>query len=129
MTMSDSQKYEKFDVTCICCPTGCAITVERTSQTEAVYISGAGCARGKAYAPAEVLHPERVVTTTVCVSGVSEPLSVRTSAPVPRERVQEVVRAIKRVGAELILPIAIGDVVLADVCGTGADVVATKHLG
>ncbi len=124
--MPDTRKY---DVTCICCPTGCTIAVERISDDEAVYIAGAGCARGKAYAPAEVLHPERVVTTTVCVPGVSEPLSVRTSSPVPRECVHGVVQAIKRAGVKLAVPIAVGDVILANVCGTGADAVATKRLG
>lgn len=117
---------ETLELTCVCCPMGCTLTVERTSSTEARYVSGAGCGRGKKYAPAEAIHPERVVTTTVCVPGSPEPLSVRTAAPVPRELMASVVAEAKAAAAGMHAPIAIGDVVCADACGTGVPVLATK---
>lgn len=120
---------ERLELTCVCCPMGCSLVVERTSADEATYVSGAGCARGKKYAPAEATRPERVVTTTVCVPGAAEPLSVRTVAPVPRELMAEVVAAAKGAAASMRAPVAIGDVVLADACGTGVDVIATKSVG
>ena len=120
---------ERLELTCVCCPMGCSLIVERTSADEATYISGAGCARGKKYAPAEATRPERVVTTTVCVPGAAEPLSVRTVAPVPRELMAEVVAAAKGAAAGMRAPVKIGDVVLADACGTGVDVIATKSVG
>lgn len=120
---------ERLELTCVCCPVGCSLVVERTSADEATYVSGAGCARGKKYAPAEATRPERVVTTTVCVPGAAEPLSVRTVAPVPRELMAEVVAAAKGAAAGMCAPVAIGDVVLADACGTGVDVIATKSVG
>lgn len=120
---------ERLELTCVCCPMGCSLVVERTSADEATYVSGAGCARGKKYAPAEATRPERVVTTTVCVPGAAEPLSVRTVAPVPRELMTEVVAAAKGAAAGMCAPVAIGDVVLADACGTGVDVIATKSVG
>lgn len=120
---------ERLELTCVCCPVGCSLVVERTSADEATYVSGAGCARGKKYAPVEATRPERIVTTTVCVPGVAEPLSVRTVAPVPRELMAEVVAAAKGAAASMRAPVAIGDVVLADACGTGVDVIATKSVG
>lgn len=120
---------ERLELTCVCCPMGCSLVVERTSADEATYVSGAGCARGKKYAPAEATRPERVVTTTVCVPGAAEPLSVRTVAPVPRELMAEVVAAAKGAAAGMRAPVKIGDVVLADACGTGVDVIATKSVG
>lgn len=120
---------ERLELTCVCCPMGCSLVVERTSADEATYVSGAGCARGKKYAPAEATRPERVVTTTVCVPGAAEPLSVRTVAPVPRELMAEVVAAAKGAAASMRAPVKIGDVVLADACGTGVDVIATKSVG
>lgn len=120
---------ERLELTCVCCPMGCSLVVERTSADEATYVSGAGCARGKKYAPAEATRPERVVTTTVCVPGAAEPLSVRTAAPVPRELMAEVVAAAKGAAASMRAPVAIGDVVLANACGTGVDVIATKSVG
>lgn len=120
---------ERLELTCVCCPVGCSLVVERTSADKATYVSGAGCARGKKYAPAEATRPERVVTTTVCVPGAAEPLSVRTVAPVPRELMAEIVAAAKGAAAGLRAPVEIGDVVLADACGTGVDVIATKSVG
>ena len=120
---------ERLELTCVCCPMGCSLVVERTSADEATYVSGAGCARGKKYAPAEATRPERVVTTTVCVPGAAEPLSVRTVAPVPRELMAEVVAAAKGAAAGMRAPVKIGDVVLADARGTGVDVIATKSVG
>ncbi|WP_343006032.1 MULTISPECIES: DUF1667 domain-containing protein [unclassified Collinsella] len=119
----------RLELTCVCCPVGCSLVVERISADEATYVSGAGCARGKKYAPAEATRPERVVTTTVCVPGAAEPLSVRTVAPVPRELMAEVVAAAKDAAAGMRAPVKIGDVVLADACGTGVDVIATKSVG
>ena len=101
---------ERLELTCVCCPVGCSLVVERTSADEATYVSGAGCARGKKYAPVEATRPERIVTTTVCVPGAAEPLSVRTVAPVPRELMAEVVAAAKGAAAVLRAPVAIGDV-------------------
>ena len=74
----------RLELTCVCCPMGCSLLVEKASDAEATYLSGAGCARGKKYGVREAIRPERVVTTTVFVAGVAEPLSVRTSAPVPQ---------------------------------------------
>ena len=86
----------RLELTCVCCPMGCSLLVEKTSDAEATYLSGAGCARGKKYGVREAIRPERVVTTTVFVAGVAELLSVRTSAPVPRELMGQVVAAAKR---------------------------------
>ena len=47
----------------------------------------------------------------------------------PRELMAEVVAAAKGAAAGMRAPVAIGDVVLADACGTGVDVIATKSVG
>lgn len=118
----------QLDLTCVCCPMGCSLLVEKTSDAEATYLSGAGCARGKKYGVREAIRPERVVTTTVFVAGVAEPLSVRTSAPVPRELMGQVVAAAKCAAEACVPPVRTGDVVVQNVYGTGADVIATKDV-
>ena len=45
---------------------------------------------------------------------------------VPKEKMTEVMAALDRV--TLHAPVRTGQVVLADVCGTGVDVVATRNL-
>lgn len=50
-----------------------------------------------------------------------------TQGEVPKEKVLEVARALHH--AAVPAPVQAGQVVLADVCGTGVAVVATKNIG
>lgn len=112
-------------LTCIRCPKGCQISVGLDGG-EVTSVTGNGCRRGDEYARKEVTNPTRTVTTIVPVEGspVARMVSVKTAADVPKSKVLDVVRALADVRATS--PVRIGDVVLADVCGTGVDVVATK---
>ena len=77
---------------------------------------------------AKCVHPERTVTGTVRVLGGPLPVvPVRTQGEVPKEKVLEVARALHH--AAVPAPVQAGQVVLADVCGTGVAVVATKNIG
>lgn len=117
---------ETVQVTCICCPLGCAISVDIAADGSAAYRKGASCARGREYAVAEATAPVRSVATIVNVPGCGEPLSVKTAEPIPKGLVSDAVRTIKAVRVEL--PVRTGDVILPDVCGTGVPAVATKSL-
>ena len=69
----------------------------------------------------------RTVTGTVAIEGAARPvLPVRTSGEIPKAQVFDVARALRTVKVQA--PIAIGDVVLQNVCGTGVDVVAAKNM-
>ncbi len=111
-------------LTCIRCPRGCQVVVELDDAGAIASVEGGACPRGEGYARAEVIDPRRVVTTTVCVAGRDDVVvSVKTDGDVPKGRVVDVVRALGACRVDL--PVRMGDVVLADVCGTGVDVVAT----
>ncbi|PWM34319.1 MAG: molybdopterin oxidoreductase [Coriobacteriia bacterium] len=112
-------------LTCIRCPRGCQVEVEAVG-TEVVGVRGNSCKRGEAYARAEIAAPVRTVTSTVPVIGsaTERMVSVKTSREVPKDKVMEFMAAILR--ARVHAPVRIGDVIVADVAGTGADVVATK---
>lgn len=116
---------EKRELICINCPMGCMLTVT-LDDGEVVEVTGNTCPRGDAYGRKEVTNPTRIVTTTVPVTGsaTERMLSVKTATDIPKGKIFEVVRALADVRAAA--PVAIGDVVLADVAGTGVDVVATK---
>lgn len=122
-----SQEEKSVTLTCIRCPKGCQVTVTLEGG-EVTAVTGNGCPRGDAYARKEVTDPTRVVTTVVPVSGsaVARMVSVKTAGDVPKAKVLDVVRALS--GVSMAAPVHIGDVVLADVCGTGVDVVATKDV-
>ena len=111
-------------LTCIVCPKGCELTVRFDERGEIENISGHTCRRGEGYARTECISPARTVTTTVrCECG--EVVSVKTSRPVPKSLVFEVMEAIN----DVVAPdrVKIGDVIIANVCGTDADVVATSN--
>ena len=122
-----SQEERSVTLTCIRCPKGCQVTVTLEGG-QVTAVTGNGCPRGDAYARKEVTDPTRVVTTVVPVSGsaVARMVSVKTAGDVPKAKVLDVVRALS--GVSMAAPVHIGDVVLADVCGTGVDVVATKDV-
>ena len=111
------------ELTCIVCPRGCQLKVELEGN-KVVGVSGNICKRGVTYAETECTSPTRTVTTTVrCASG--KVVSVKTSAPVPKSKVFDVMKEINRTLAPD--GIKIGDVIIKGVAGTDSDVVATSN--
>ena len=114
----------KRNMICIGCPMGCELTVE-VENGAAVSVSGNTCAVGKKYAETEVSAPTRMVTSTA-LSESGKPVPVKTKSPVPKEKIFDVVAAIKAVRVEL--PVSIGDTVVRNAADTGVDIVATKRV-
>jgi len=117
---------ETRQLTCIGCPMGCQIEVGMQDGT-ILSVKGFTCKKGEAYARKEVTHPERMVTTSVPVSGgTMRMVSVRTSREVPKETVRDCVKALKGLVVEA--PVHIGDAVSDNVAGTGVSAVATRNV-
>lgn len=117
---------ETRELTCIGCPMGCPLTVE-IENNEVKSVAGNTCKRGEDYARKEVTNPTRIVTSSVVVKGGTlAAVSVKTKEDIPKGKIFDCVRALKEV--EVTAPVHIGDVVLADVAGTGVDVIATKNV-
>lgn len=112
--------------TCICCPLGCRIEVALDENGQVSEVSGYTCKRGADYAAQEAVAPERMVTAVLRVSGCLEPVSVKTQRPVPKAAMKDVLAAVAAL--RLDAPVAAGDVLIEDVCGTGVAVVATKSV-
>ena len=53
-------------------------------------------------------------------------VSVKTKNDIPKGKIFDCVKALK--GVEVEAPVHIGDVIVADVAGTGVDVIATKEV-
>ena len=113
-------------VTCINCPVGCRMTVTLSDAGEFISVSGNTCPRGAAYARQECTLPERMITAVIPVECSPVPLSVKTAQPVPKSMIQDVMRELGRV--RLSLPVSAGQVIIADVLGTGSDIIATRSL-
>ena len=117
---------EEKNLICINCPLGCPLTVTMEGG-EVTTVEGNTCPRGDAYARKELTNPTRIVTSTVKVKGGRLAMaSVKTANDIPKGKIFDCVKAIQNI--ELEAPVAIGQVVLADVCGTGVDIVATKNV-
>jgi len=91
---------------------------------EVTEVNGHDCKRGVIYARQECLAPTRMVTGLVAVKGRRMPLSVKTDKPIPKDRIFTCVAEMNK--ANLEPPIAMGQVICENVCGTGVNVIATK---
>ena len=111
-------------LTCVICPVGCELEV-RGDRAGEIEVSGNQCDKGVPFAVEEVLRPMRNLATSVPVRGAAARMvSVRLSGPVPREMIFPVLAEIRKLRPEA--PVRRGQVLIADVLGTGADVIATR---
>ena len=119
------------ELTCIGCPLGCALTVTLDTNAdgvlEVIEVKGNTCPKGDIYARKEVTNPTRIVTSTVRVSGgTSAMVNVKTASDIPKDKIFDCVEALK--GVEIAVPVKIGDVVLANVAGTGVNIIAARNI-
>jgi CxxC motif-containing protein len=115
------------EIVCIVCPTGCRIRVRGANQRR-LTVGGNECKRGEEYALKEISDPRRTLITTVQIDhGSLRRLPVRTNREIPKERIFPCMEVINGVRVEA--PVEIGQVIIADILGTGADVVATRSMG
>ena len=116
---------ENRDLICIGCPLGCPLTVT-IENGEVTEVKGNTCPKGDAYARKEVTNPTRIVTSSVRVKGGDRvSVSCKTKSDIPKSKIFDVARALRDVEAQA--PVAIGDVLVEDVAGTGVQIVATSH--
>ncbi|MEI8199856.1 MAG: DUF1667 domain-containing protein [Eubacteriales bacterium] len=115
---------------CIVCPVGCEIEarIEESGEEPVILeIAGAGCIRGRTYVENELKNPMRIVTSSVRVTGGNMPItSVRLTAPVPRNRMMDVIGELRKI--TLTAPVSIGQIVIPDILGLGCDVIITKSV-
>ncbi len=109
-----------MELTCIMCPVGCTLTV--TKRGDEIVVTGNSCPRGHEYGLKEATAPERIVTTvkkykkgTICL---------KTSCPVPKGKVDDVLCAIKEENEPM--RIKVGDVYIKNILGLGSDIVVTE---
>ena len=115
---------KKRELTCIVCPRGCGLVCELDDAGNVLSVSGNLCKRGNTYAVNECTNPQRVVTSTVrCKDG--SVVSCKTSTTIPKGKMFEVMKVINTTLAPE--NVKIGDVIIENVLGTGADVIATSN--
>lgn len=105
---------------CIECPRGCELTV--TAEDGKVDVRGNACPRGKAYAEAEAVCPRRILTSTVRADGGMVP--VKTDRAVAKAQMLSLMKKIR--AFHLQHDVRAGDVIVHDLDGEGANLIATS---
>ena len=112
-------------LTCIACPVGCQLEV--TIDGDDIQVTGNACNRGPEYAKNEITNPTRVLTTTVAIKdGFLHRLPVNTTVEIPKGLLFEAMDVINKTMVEA--PIKVKTVIIKDLLGTGADVVASRSM-
>ena len=101
----------KREFTCIICPKGCRLTVDRDTVT------GNSCPKGAEYAISECYHPVRTVTATVRIANRPDTMvSVKTEKPIPKEKMMEAAQQLRSL--QINAPVMVGDVICESVFGS-----------
>lgn len=116
---------------CTTCPNNCelSVSVEVASDgsKNVTSVSGNRCPRGIVFAHTEVTRPERVLATTVCVTGGDEKLlPVRSNVALPFDLHMQAMELLRT--TSVAAPIAMGDVVVANILDTGVDIIASMNV-
>jgi len=118
----------KRKMRCIVCPEGCSLLVEYDKNTgRPIMIEGHKCKRGIKFAEDEIKNPLRTLTTTVRISSKKAArLAVRSSIPVGRDKMLQVIKLVRQI--EIKAPVNMGDIIIHDVLGTGADIISCSSI-
>ena len=102
------------------------MSVSLSETGEFLSVSGNNCPRGAAYARQECTLPKRTITAVVPVAGSRMPLSIKTSVPIPKELIRDVMHELGSI--QVSSPVLAGQVIIHHVLNTEADIVATRSL-
>lgn len=109
-----------MELTCIMCPMGCRLTC--TQKDGEIIVTGNNCNRGETFAKDELTNPKRIVTALVKTSkGVA---SIKTTKPVDKKLINTVMAELDKV---YVKNPNFGDVIIKNICNSGADIVITKN--
>lgn len=113
----------KTELTCIVCPMGCQLVVEKEGNN-IISVSGNTCKRGEVYAKDECTNPVRVITTTVKTKE-GKIIPVKTDKPVPKAMIMDCMKEINSLCPDGKTGVSIGDVILENILNTGSDIVVS----
>lgn len=116
----------KGQMICIGCPVGCLITAQK-KEDGSFSITGNSCKKGEAYARNEMTAPMRTVTSIIRVrGGVGAVVPVKTASEIPKGKIDACMEEIKATVIEA--PIKVGDILIENVAGTSAAIIATGNM-
>lgn len=113
-------------IICTVCPNGCEMEANYTNEQE-LQVSGNRCKRGIDYCRNECFDPKRTFTASVRIQGAERAmLPVRSSSPIPKDMLLQCAAEMQNITLEA--PVTCHDVILKNMLGTDADLVAAMTL-
>ena len=114
------------ELICVNCPMGCRLKVEMEGK-EILSITGNTCPRGAEYAAQECVRPMRILTSTVKIDhGPHRVLPVITDKAIPLDLMFKAMDEVRTV--RVTAPVAEGQVLVHDLIGSGADLIASRSM-
>ena len=117
---------EKKHFVCVVCPIGCEIDVVHDGS-KIISMEGNKCEKSVEFVTQELIEPMRILTTTVRIQGSKwAVIPVRTDKTVPKRLFPCIMKQLKHI--KLQAPVNMLEVVVRDVLGTGANIIATRNM-
>ena len=117
---------EKKHFTCVTCPVGCEVDVE-VQDSSILSMKGNRCDKVKEFVLQELKEPMRVLTTTVRIEGAKYAmLPVRTDKTIPKRLFKQAIEMLADINLQA--PVHMSDVIVKDVAGSGANIIATRTM-
>ncbi|MDR3259201.1 MAG: DUF1667 domain-containing protein [Fusobacteriaceae bacterium] len=118
-----NKKITKKEMICIVCPMGCHLTIDMDN----LEVTGNTCERGEKYGKEEITNPMRVITSTVRIeSGIHKRLPVKTSIAISKDLNFKCIKLLENI--KLNSPVRSGQIIIANVFDTGANIVACRDM-
>ena len=117
---------EKKHFVCVVCPIGCEIDVVHDGG-KVISMEGNECKKSEEFVNQELIEPMRILTTTIRIQGARwAVIPVRSDKAVPKRLFPQIMKQLRRI--ELQAPVNMLDVVVKDIVGTGANIIATRNM-
>jgi CxxC motif-containing protein len=118
------------ELICIVCPNGCQLKVDiegEGKERRVTEVTGQLCDKGPPWAEQEVINPTRTISSSMLVeNGNFALVSVKTDVSIPRDRIMDVMKAIKETRVRA--PVNIGDRIIEGPAGTDCNIIATRNV-
>lgn len=119
-----AERINEREIICIICPNSCRLNVWRDLEGE-IHIKGNQCKRGIKYGQDEYTHPVRMVITTMRIKGARSPvIPVRSSKPIPKEKIFEAIKIVNDHKCQA--PVEMGQVLIKNLLGEDVDIIASR---
>ncbi len=114
---------------CVLCPRGCSLSIEYETEASSasLKVSGNKCPKGLEFAQQEWFKPVRMLTSTVKTNSDKFPrIPVKTSEPIPKGQINEVMQVINAL--TVTLPVKMGEIIAQNVLDLGVDILTTLSI-